>query len=750
MNAKISVKLTWPTAILCLFSPIIVSERPAYAAEAARFKMSNATIVEIEGMESELTVSDLPEAVLATARREIGGLTKINAKDIEISAYSEGGHTIYQVELTASNIKYELQIVDDGNLHKKEMQWEFNDRKSGSVPQGWSIAETNGKGRPADWQIAKDDKAPSGSQVVAMTANKNSGQTYNLLLAQEVNYKNIKAEVMLKPISGKEDQGGGIIWRVQDPDNYYIARWDPLEENLRVYVVRDGRRKQLASAEIKADMKEWQEMDVEVEEEEIQVQFNEEDIIKIEDTTLPGAGMVGLWTKADASTAFDDFGIEIEIDDDLDWTYPAQDFPVGNIDLSSARIVIMDPHSRILTNAADMLRDEIEKRTRIGLEIVTSPPPHGAEKIVIGVGEQVTKKYPLPQGLELPQKADGFALWMDSSKQAVTICLAGVDERGALFATGKLLRLLKMSRDKVGIDEGIKIATAPKYSPRGHQLGYRPKTNSYDGWTAEIWEQYYRDMIAFGMNAVELIPPKSDDAPDSPHFPKPKLEMMVAMSRLADNYGLDVWIWYPTRDGSYSKAANVKKGLERAKKVFSSLPRVDAVFVPGGDPGSTAPEILMPFLKKLKVVLNRYHPKAQMWVSPQEFDENGEDYMGQWMTTFLDTLQNDKPKWLDGVVFGPGFITTTLPMLRKAVPERYAIRRYPDITHTMKCQYELAGWDEAYRNTLGRETINPRPRGYAKIFRDLQQYSIGFISYSEGATMISIRCCGAVSAGIPT
>jgi hypothetical protein len=152
---------------------------------------------------------------------------------------------------------------------------------------------------------------------------------------------------------------------------------------LRVYVVKDGKRTQLASAEIKADTNQWQEMDIEVEDEEIQVQFNEEDIIKIEDTTLSGAGMVGLWTKADASTAFDDFGIEIEIDDDLDWSYPAQDFPVGYIDLSSAKIVIMNPDSRILPNAADMLRDEIEKRTRIGLEIATSLPPESAETIVM-------------------------------------------------------------------------------------------------------------------------------------------------------------------------------------------------------------------------------------------------------------------------------------------------------------------------------------------------------------------------------
>jgi hypothetical protein len=132
------------------------------AQASVRFKISDAAIVEIEGMESELTFSDLPGVVVATAGREIPGLSNVNAKEIETSEYKEGSYTIYQVEPMVSNIKYELQIVEDGNLHKKEMHWEFNEGKSGSVPQGWRIAETNGKGRAAKWQIVKDEKAPSG------------------------------------------------------------------------------------------------------------------------------------------------------------------------------------------------------------------------------------------------------------------------------------------------------------------------------------------------------------------------------------------------------------------------------------------------------------------------------------------------------------------------------------------------------------------------------------------------------------
>ena len=98
---------------------------------------------------------------------------------------------------------------------------------------------------------------------------------------------------------------------------------------------------------------------------------------------------------------------------------------------------------------------------------------------------------------------------------------------------------------------------------RGHQLGYRPKTNSYDAWTVPMWEQYIRDLAVFGTNAIELIPPRSDDADDSPHFPLPQMRMMAEMSRIANEYGLDVWIWYPALDKDYSDPKTVESRAER-------------------------------------------------------------------------------------------------------------------------------------------------------------------------------------------
>jgi len=87
------------------------------------------------------------------------------------------------------------------------------------------------------------------------------------------------------------------------------------------------------------------------------------------------------------------------------------------------------------------------------------------------------------------------------------VVILGNDERGVLFGVGNLLRELRMERGSVSLRDDLDLATAPKYPLRGHQLGYRPKCNSYDAWDLPIWEQYFRDLAVFGCNAIELIPP---------------------------------------------------------------------------------------------------------------------------------------------------------------------------------------------------------------------------------------------------
>jgi len=400
------------------------------------------------------------------------------------------------------------------------------------------------------------------------------------------------------------------------------------------------------------------------------------------------------------------------------------------INLSEA--VIFAPSAKtIRSKAALMIRDEIEKRTRIRLDIVSKTPAGNQTGIIIATVEDMPEGVcSLPKGLLPPRKSGGYALWVANAEQgAARVCLVGRDERGALYAAGRLLRLLKMRRDEVTIDSDVRLATAPKYSLRGHQVGYRPKTNSYDAWTVDMWEQYYRDMVVFGANAVELIPPRSDDDPDSPHFPLPKMEMMVEMSRLGDEYGLDVWIWYPVVDDDQPDAEIIERSLKERAEVFSRLARIDAVFVPGGDPGEIHPRQLLVLMARQKEILNRYHPKARIWVSPQGFDWDGEGV--GWLKLFYDMLHKEEPAWLDGVVYGPQ-VTGSIAEMRAKLPTRYPIRRYPDITHCLDAQYQVPDWDPAFHLTLYREPINPRPLAYAEIFREWDEYTVGFITYSEG------------------
>jgi hypothetical protein len=407
----------------------------------------------------------------------------------------------------------------------------------------------------------------------------------------------------------------------------------------------------------------------------------------------------------------------------------APTFSAEKIDLSEAVIVVS---SRQTTHgkAADMLRDEIEMRTRIGLDVVSKMPGKDEAAIIVGTAKQLAKRSYRPvAGFDVPEKADAYAVWIDTSKRdAATVCLAGYDDRAVLYAAGRLLRELAMGRDRLELDVNLRVATAPKYPLRGHQVGYRPKTNAYDAWDIKIWEQYFRDMIAFGANAVEFVPPESDDSDDSPHFPKPKLEMMVAMSRLADDYGLDVWIWYPVVDDDDLDERAIRRALKVREAVFKKLPRIDAIFIPGGDPGEVYPDQLFALMESLKKVLNKYHPDAQMWVSPQGFDFEG-DAPG-YLKAFYEQMAKE-PAWLDGVVFGPQ-VADNLKVLRDKLPSQYPIRRYPDITHCLDAQYQVPDWDPAFHVTLYREPINPRPVAYAKIFRDWDEYTCGFITYCEG------------------
>jgi hypothetical protein len=369
----------------------------------------------------------------------------------------------------------------------------------------------------------------------------------------------------------------------------------------------------------------------------------------------------------------------------------------------------LDLHNAVVVaapgKAATVLVEEIAKRTQVRPPIQTTQPT-GVPAIVLAVK-------PAPG-------VDGFRIGVTGN----TVTITGNDTRGLLFGVGYFLRKARAERGGVlSIPDNLNIATAPKQPLRGHQLGYRPKVNAYDGFDVAMWDQYIRDLTIFGTNAIELIPPRSDDADDSPHFPLPKLEMMGEMSRIADSYGVDVWIWYPAMDADYSNPATVEFALKEWEVVYKKCPRIDYIFVPGGDPGHTQPKYLFALLEEQTALLHKYHPKAQMWMSPQSFST-------EWMEEFY-SLMKQEPAWLGGIVYGPQ-IRVDIPDLVARIPKKYPLRHYPDITHSTQAQFAVPDWDLAYAVTEGREGINPRPVQERAIFRAYMNYGIGFLTYSEG------------------
>ena len=187
--------------------------------------------------------------------------------------------------------------------------WHFDQCRCGTVPSGWSTRETNPTESPAAWKVIEDSTAPSGQNVMALTKSTNYDHTYNLAIAENGSFRDLDLAVRVKAVSGVEDQGGGPIWRCRDENNYYISRFNPLESNFRVYVVRDGKRRQLDSVKVDSQVDRWYTVRVTMVGEEITCYLDSRKMLKATDGTFVETGMVGLWTKADAVTSFDDLTV---------------------------------------------------------------------------------------------------------------------------------------------------------------------------------------------------------------------------------------------------------------------------------------------------------------------------------------------------------------------------------------------------------------------------------------------------------
>lgn len=177
----------------------------------------------------------------------------------------------------------------------------FDDAKPGETPIGWTAAIT-GSGE-SKWTVEKDATAPSAPNVL-----KQSGQgTFPICLRNDSMLKDGFVEVKFKAIAGKEDQAGGVVWRARDHDNYYVARANALEDNVTIYHTLKGKRVSFKNTKLKVASNQWHLLRVDFAGNRFTVAFDGKEVITASDSKLEEAGKVGLWTKADSVTFFDDF-----------------------------------------------------------------------------------------------------------------------------------------------------------------------------------------------------------------------------------------------------------------------------------------------------------------------------------------------------------------------------------------------------------------------------------------------------------
>lgn len=387
-------------------------------------------------------------------------------------------------------------------------------------------------------------------------------------------------------------------------------------------------------------------------------------------------------------------------------------------------IVVPSAQAEVATGASMLLEKELAVRAAELSVKRTSAASAGVPAIVLGTPDtSPNMATALPSSLALPVQPEGYAVWTETKAGAPRVYCLGADPRGLLFAAAHVLRSIDYAAADPMLPAIAPVASAPVVPLRGHQMGYGNMNNTIDAWDMDAFDQYIRDLIVFGTNAIELSPTIDPQARESVHMDSTMWDRNIALSQLIHSYGLEVWLWMAVQEDLTDPVA-ASDTRDAWKRLFAAMPHVDQVFVAGGDPGSNEPGLLMNWLADTAPALREPHPDARFWVSNQGFEpeENG---------TFFNYLQEQRPEWLTGTAFGP-WAKISIQEMRARTPAQYLIRRYPDITHSLRCQYPVPDWDPAFALTLGRESFNARPVAMRQIHNLFMPFARGFVAYSEG------------------
>jgi hypothetical protein len=239
--------------------------------------------------------------------------------------------------------------------------WNFDRDTQGEPPKGFTTALT-GQGTIGQWVVMKEATAPSQPNILAQTSQDKTDYRFPIAITDGTSYKDLALSVRFKAISGKVDQGAGLVFRLKDKDNYYVARANALEDNFRLYHVVNGKRIQFAGANVKVSSQEWHEIKIEARGDEFKCYYDGQLKFNAKDSTFKDAGKIGVWTKADSVIYFDDLTVK---------------------DLSGATSAL--PQGKIYAQQlVDGLAAKHPELVRIGMHVT---PPNKPDNIIVACNQ---------------------------------------------------------------------------------------------------------------------------------------------------------------------------------------------------------------------------------------------------------------------------------------------------------------------------------------------------------------------------
>lgn len=209
-------------------------------------------------------------------------------------------------EVANQNPSQPIQVINKADT---ALAFHFENDAIGTLPQGF-VSSRTGSGREGVWVVLSDPSAPSGKQVLAQTDADSTDRRFPMAVATQRKYRDLELGVKFKPISGRVDQAGGLAFRYQDANNYYLVRANALENNLRLYHVVGGNRVQFAGSNVGVSANRWHTLKVVLVGNHIEAYLDGQKVIDAYDDTFQDAGLVGVWTKADSVTNFDDLEVK--------------------------------------------------------------------------------------------------------------------------------------------------------------------------------------------------------------------------------------------------------------------------------------------------------------------------------------------------------------------------------------------------------------------------------------------------------